>query len=59
VAQVNGFTLLELLAVISIIGILWCDGHVAAMSPWVLFNRTNSAPLWNSDHEPHPESWSP
>jgi prepilin-type N-terminal cleavage/methylation domain-containing protein/prepilin-type processing-associated H-X9-DG protein len=38
---------------------LWCDGHVAAMNPWVLFNRTNSAALWNSDHEPHPEEWSP
>jgi len=38
---------------------LWCDGHVAAMNPWILFNRTNSAALWNSDHEPHPEGWSP
>jgi prepilin-type N-terminal cleavage/methylation domain-containing protein len=38
---------------------LWCDGHVAAMSPWVLFNRTNSAALWNSDHQPHPELWNP
>src|ERR1035437_7156598 len=36
---------------------LWCDGHVAAMNPWILFNRTNSAALWNSDHEPHPEGW--
>ena len=37
---------------------LWCDGHVAAMNPWILFNRTNSAILWNSDHEAHPEGWS-
>jgi prepilin-type processing-associated H-X9-DG protein len=37
---------------------LWCDGHASAMNPWVLFNRTNSAALWNSDHEPHPEGWS-
>ena len=35
---------------------LWCDGHVGGMNPWVLFNRTNSAALWNSDHEPHPEA---
>ncbi len=34
------------------------DGHVAAMSPWVLFNPTNSASMWNSDHQPHPELWS-
>ena len=38
---------------------LWCDGHVAAMSPSVLFNRTSSAALWNYDHEPHPELWEP
>jgi prepilin-type N-terminal cleavage/methylation domain-containing protein/prepilin-type processing-associated H-X9-DG protein len=36
---------------------LWCDGHVGAMDPSVLFNPTNSASLWNCDHEPHPESW--
>jgi prepilin-type N-terminal cleavage/methylation domain-containing protein/prepilin-type processing-associated H-X9-DG protein len=38
---------------------LWCDGHVGAMNPSVLFNRTNSAAHWNSDHQPHPEWWSP
>ncbi|PYI88990.1 MAG: hypothetical protein DME26_02295 [Verrucomicrobia bacterium] len=38
---------------------LFCDGHVAAMSPWVLFNPTNSASMWNSDHQPHPELWVP
>jgi prepilin-type processing-associated H-X9-DG protein len=36
-----------------------CDGHVSAMSPWLLFNPTNTAPLWNSDHQPHPELWVP
>jgi prepilin-type processing-associated H-X9-DG protein/prepilin-type N-terminal cleavage/methylation domain-containing protein len=37
----------------------FCDGHVAAMSPEVLFNPTNSAPNWNYDHEPHQELWMP
>jgi prepilin-type processing-associated H-X9-DG protein len=36
---------------------LFCDGHVSSMSPWVLFNPTNTAPLWNYDHQPHPELW--
>jgi prepilin-type N-terminal cleavage/methylation domain-containing protein len=36
---------------------LLCDGHVAAINPRVLFNATNSAPMWNYDHEPHPELW--
>lgn len=38
---------------------LFCDGHIMAMNPWVLFNPTNSARLWNYDHQPHPELWSP
>jgi prepilin-type processing-associated H-X9-DG protein len=38
---------------------LWCDGHVSGMSPSVLFNPTNTAPMWNYDHEPHPEMWMP
>lgn len=38
---------------------LYCDGHVGAMDPRILFNPTNSAALWNYDHEPHPELWSP
>jgi len=38
---------------------LFCDGHVAAMSPFILFNPTNTAPMWNYDHQPHPELWSP
>ena len=37
---------------------LFCDGHIAAMSPWVIFNPTNTAPMWNYDHQPHPELWS-
>jgi prepilin-type processing-associated H-X9-DG protein/prepilin-type N-terminal cleavage/methylation domain-containing protein len=36
---------------------LFCDGHVQSMNPWALFNPTNSAVLWNYDHEPHPEMW--
>ncbi len=38
---------------------LFCDGHVTAMDPWVLFNPTNSASKWNKDHQPHPECWVP
>jgi prepilin-type N-terminal cleavage/methylation domain-containing protein/prepilin-type processing-associated H-X9-DG protein len=38
---------------------LFCDGHVSAMKPWVLFNPTNTARMWNYDHEPHPELWPP
>jgi hypothetical protein len=29
------------------------------MNPWVLFNPTNTAPMWNNDHQPHPEMWCP
>ena len=36
---------------------LFCDGHISTMSPWVLFNLTNTAAMWNYDHQPHPESW--
>jgi hypothetical protein len=38
---------------------LCCDGHVAAMSPWVLFNPTNTGLMWNYDHLPHQEFWIP
>jgi prepilin-type N-terminal cleavage/methylation domain-containing protein/prepilin-type processing-associated H-X9-DG protein len=38
---------------------LFCDGHIAAINPWVLFNPTNTAAMWNSDHKPHPELWVP
>jgi prepilin-type N-terminal cleavage/methylation domain-containing protein/prepilin-type processing-associated H-X9-DG protein len=37
----------------------FCDGHVSAMNPWILFNPTNTAPMWNYDHQPHPELWTP
>jgi prepilin-type processing-associated H-X9-DG protein len=36
---------------------LFCDGHVAALNPMVLFNPTNTASMWNYDHQPHPETW--
>jgi prepilin-type processing-associated H-X9-DG protein len=36
---------------------LFCDGRVGAIDPAVIFNPTNSAPLWNIDHRPHPETW--
>lgn len=38
---------------------VFCDGHVTGMDPWILFNPTNTAPMWNYDHEPHPELWVP
>jgi prepilin-type N-terminal cleavage/methylation domain-containing protein/prepilin-type processing-associated H-X9-DG protein len=38
---------------------LFCDGHVGAMDPWILFNPTNTAAMWNNDHQPHPEFWPP
>jgi len=37
----------------------FCDGHVSAMNPWVLFNPTNTAAMWNYDHQPHSELWIP
>jgi prepilin-type N-terminal cleavage/methylation domain-containing protein/prepilin-type processing-associated H-X9-DG protein len=36
---------------------LFCDGHISAMSPWLLFNLTNTAAMWNYDHQPHTEFW--
>lgn len=38
---------------------LFCDGHISALSPLVIFNPTNSAAMWNKDHLPHPELWPP
>jgi prepilin-type N-terminal cleavage/methylation domain-containing protein/prepilin-type processing-associated H-X9-DG protein len=38
---------------------VFCDGHVESMKPRVLFNPTNTAALWNYDHQPHPELWTP
>lgn len=34
-----------------------CDGHVEAIRPRLLFNLTNTAPRWNRDNKPHPETW--
>ena len=39
--------------------LLLCDGHVSAMSPAILFSQSNSAAIWNYDHKPHPELWTP
>ena len=36
---------------------LFCDGHISGINPDVLFNPTNTAPMWNYDHQPHPELW--
>jgi prepilin-type processing-associated H-X9-DG protein len=36
---------------------LFSDGHVSAMSPWVLFDPKKTTPMWNYDHQPHPEVW--
>jgi len=36
-----------------------CDGHVAGMDPWILFNPADTAPMWNYDHLPRPELWTP
>jgi len=38
---------------------LFCDGHVGALNPSFLFNPTNSAAMWNNDHQPHRELWYP
>jgi prepilin-type N-terminal cleavage/methylation domain-containing protein/prepilin-type processing-associated H-X9-DG protein len=38
---------------------LFCDGHVSATSPSILFSPSNSAAIWNYDHKPHPEIWMP
>jgi len=38
---------------------LFCDGHVSAMDPWVLFDPTKTGAMWNTDHQPHPEWWLP
>ena len=38
---------------------LFCDRHVLAIDPWVLFNPTNTGAMWNSAHQPHSELWEP
>lgn len=39
--------------------VVLCDGHVVGMNPWLLFNPTHTAAMWNCDHQPHPEVWVP
>ncbi len=39
--------------------LLFCDGHVGDMNPWVLFDPSKTAAMWNADHQPHPELWVP
>lgn len=36
---------------------LYSDGNVSAMSPSLIFDPTNTASMWNYDHQPHPEQW--
>ena len=38
---------------------VFCDGHVAGMNPRILFNPAKTGPMWNYDHQPHPELWTP
>jgi len=38
---------------------LFCDTHISPIAPTVLFNPRNTAPMWNYDHQPHPEFWIP
>ena len=35
----------------------FCDGHVIPMKVAELCNPTNTAVLWNNDHQPHPLEW--
>ncbi len=37
--------------------VVFCDGHSTSYRASLLFNPTNSAPMWNNDHQPHPETW--
>jgi hypothetical protein len=37
--------------------VVCCDGHVVGMTPGSLFNQTNTAVMWNNDHQAHPETW--
>jgi prepilin-type processing-associated H-X9-DG protein len=38
---------------------LYCDGHVAALDPLVLFDLAKTAANWNNDHQSHPGIWVP
>jgi len=37
--------------------VVFCDAHVEGLNPALLFNPMKTAPLWNKDHQPHPETW--
>jgi prepilin-type N-terminal cleavage/methylation domain-containing protein/prepilin-type processing-associated H-X9-DG protein len=37
--------------------VFFCDGHVEQMKRAALFYDPIAAPLWNNDHQPHPETW--
>ena len=39
--------------------VLYCDSHVDGTKPEILFEPTNSAAIWNYDHQPHAEIWVP
>jgi prepilin-type processing-associated H-X9-DG protein len=36
---------------------LFCDGHAALVKRTDFINRTNTWQNWNSDHQPHMETW--
>jgi prepilin-type processing-associated H-X9-DG protein len=38
---------------------LFCDGHIAAMEPYVLFDPNQTGAMWNNDHQRHAELWPP
>ena len=38
---------------------LYCDGHVVAINPSMLFDLTKSAANWNNDHQTHADLWTP
>jgi prepilin-type processing-associated H-X9-DG protein len=37
--------------------VAFCDAHVEAILPAILFSPAASAVRWNNDHQPHPETW--
>jgi prepilin-type N-terminal cleavage/methylation domain-containing protein/prepilin-type processing-associated H-X9-DG protein len=39
--------------------VLFCDGHVAGIPRETVYNPTNTARMWNRDHQPHQENWNP
>ncbi len=39
------------------VNMLFCDGHVTLVKRANLYDPKYTAIYWNSDHEPHPETW--